>query len=65
MEPPCVLVVEVLFLTDDKCDLHLQEHPIVDKQLHFDYVRSFGHGIHDLVGIGLGFLGTLSFYISS
>ena len=59
MEPPFVLVVEVfLFLTDYKCDLHLQEHPIVDKLLHLDCVQSFGHGIHDLVKNGHGFLGT-------
>ena len=32
MEPPCVLVVNVFFfLINDKCDLHLQEHPIVAK----------------------------------
>ena len=55
----------ILVLTNDKCDLRLQEHPIVDKLLHLNYVQSFGHGIHDLVRIGHGFLGTLSFCISS
>ena len=43
-------------------DLHQQEHPIVDKDLHLDYVQSFGHGIHDLVRIGHGSLGTFSFF---
>ena len=51
-------------LTNDECDLHLQEHPIVDK-LHLDDVLSFEYGIHDLVRIGHGFLGTFSFCISS
>ena len=46
-------------------DLHLQEHPIVDKLLHLDYVQSFGHGIHDLARICLGFLGNPSVCISS
>ena len=61
----CSCIRSILFLTDDKCDLHLQEHPIVDKLLHLDYVQSFGHGILDLVGIDHGFLGTVSFCISS
>ena len=51
----------ILILTDDKCDLHLQEHPIVDKLLHLDCFQSFGHGIHDLVRIGHRFLGTFFF----
>ena len=38
--------------------------PIVDKLLHLDDVQSFEYGIHDLVGIGHEFLGTLSFGIS-
>ena len=59
--PICSCNRSILFLTDDKCDLHLQEHPIVDKLLHLDYVQSFGHGIHDLVKIGHGFLGTFFF----
>ena len=62
MEPPFVLVVEsILFLTDNKCDHHLQEHPIVDKLLHLDCVQSFVHGKHDLIRIGHEFLGTFSF----
>ena len=61
----CSCSRSILFLTDEKCDLHLQEHPIVDKLLHLDYVQSFGHGIHDLVRIDHGFLGTFSFCISS
>ena len=60
----CPCCRSILFLTDDRCDLHLQEHPIVDK-LHLDYVQSFGYGIHDLVGIDHGFLGTVYFCISS
>ena len=58
MEPPFILVVTYSLLTDDKCDLHLQEHPVVDKLLHLGCVQSLGHGIHDLVRIGHGFLGT-------
>ena len=54
-------MVGFLFLTSDKCDLHLQEHPSVDKLLHLDYVQSFGHGIHALVRFGHGFLGTFFF----
>ena len=66
MEPPFVLVTEViLFLTDDMCDHHQQEHPIVDKLLHLDCFQSFGHRKHDLTRIDHGFLGTFSFYISS
>ena len=34
-------------------------------RLHLDYVLSFGLGIHDLVRIDHGFLGTFSFFISS
>ena len=30
----------ILFLTNGKYDLHLQEHPIIDKLLYLDYVRS-------------------------
>ena len=40
----CSCSRSILFLTSDKCDLHLQEHPIVDKLLHLGYVQSFGHG---------------------
>ena len=66
MTPPFVLVVKVfLVLSNGECDLHLQEHPIVDKLLHLDDVQSFEYGTHDLVGIGHGFLGTVSFCISS
>ena len=61
----CSCSRSILFLTSDKCDLHLHEHPIVGKLLHLDYVQSFGHGIHDLVRIGHGFHGTFSFCISS
>ena len=51
--------------TNDKCDLHLQEHPIVDKLLHLNDVQSVEYGTHDLVGFGHGFLGTFSSCISS
>ena len=51
-------------LSNGECDLHPQEHPIVDKDLHLDDVESFEYAIHDLVGIGHGFLGNLSFCIS-
>ena len=63
MKPPFVLVVEVLLFCQMECDLHPQEHPIVDKLLHLDDVQSFEYGIHDLVGIGHEFLGTVSFCI--
>ena len=52
-------------MTDDKFDLHLQEHPIVVKLLHLDCFQSLVHGKHDLIRIGHEFLGTSSFYISS
>ena len=51
--------------SNGECDLHPQEHPIVDKLLHLDDFQSFEYGILDLVGIGHGFLGTVSFCISS
>ena len=50
--------------SDDECDLHPQEHPIVDKDLRLDDFQSFEHGILNLVGIGHGFLGNPSFCIS-
>ena len=63
MKPPFVLVVEIfLFLSNGECGLHPQEHPIVDKVLHLDDVQSFEYGIHNLVGIGHGFLETVSFF---
>ena len=52
-------------LSNGECDLHPQEHPVVDKDLRLDDVQSFEYGIRDLVGIGHGFLGTFSFCISS
>ena len=52
-------------LSNGECGLHPQEHPIVDKGLHLDDFQSFEYGVLDLVGIGHGFLGTLSFGISS
>ena len=54
-------VSEPDILRGDKCDLHLQEHPIFDKLLHLDCFQSFVHGKHDLVRIGHGFLGTFFF----
>ena len=55
----------ILVLSNGECDLHPQEHPIVDKLLHLDVVQSFEYGFLDLVGIGHEFLGTGSFFISS
>ena len=52
-------------LSNGECDLHQQEHPIVDKDLRLDDIQSFEYGILDLVTIGHGFLGNLSFCISS
>ena len=58
MKPSFALIVEVFLCGQHgECDLHPQEHPIVDKLPHLDLVQSFGHGIHDLVRIGHGFLG--------
>ena len=48
-------------LSNGECDLHPQEHPIVDKDLRLDDFQSFEYGILDLAGIGHGFLGNLSF----
>ena len=59
MEPPLVLV-----LTCDKCDLHLQEHPMLGKLLTLDCFQSFVNGKYDLVRIGHVFLGSPSFCIS-
>ena len=61
----CSYSGSILVLSNGECDLYPQEHPIVDKGLRLDYVQSFRHGIHDLVRIGHGFLGTFSFCISS
>ena len=55
----------ILVLSNGECGLHLQEHPIVDKVHHLDDVQSFEYGTHYLVGIGHGFLGIVSFCISS
>ena len=52
-------------LSNGECDLHPQEHPIVDKDLRLDDFQSFEYGILDLVGIDHGFLGNLSFSIPS
>ena len=49
-------------LSNGECDLHPQEHPIIDKDLRLDCVQSFEYGILDLVGIGHGFLGNLFFF---
>ena len=66
MKPPFTLIVEVfLVLSHGECDLHQQEHPIVDKDLRLDDFQSFEYGIHDLVGIGHEILGTVSFCIFS
>ena len=59
----CSCSRSILVLSNDECHLHPQEHPIVDKLLHLVYVQSFGHGIHDLVIIGHGFLGTFLFAV--
>ena len=48
-------------LSNGECDLHPQEHPIVDKLLRLDDVQSFEYGILDLVGIGHGFFGISPF----
>ena len=61
----CSCSRSILVLSNGECDLHLQEHSIVDKLLHLDDAQSFEHGIHDLVGIGRGFCGTVSYRISS
>ena len=47
--------------SNGECDLHPQEHPIVDKDLRLDDFQSFDDGILDLVGIGHEFLGNPSF----
>ena len=50
-------------LSNGECDLHPQEHPIVDKDLRLDDFQPFEYGILDLVGIGHGSL-EISFCIS-
>ena len=57
----CSYSVSIFALSDGECDLHPQEHPIVDKVLHLDDFQSFEYGMFDRVGIDHGFLGTLSF----
>ena len=52
-------------LSKGEVDLHPQGHPIVDKGLRLDDFQSFEYGMFDRVGIGHGFLGNLSFCISS
>ena len=59
----CSCSQSILLLTYDRCDLHLQERPIVDKLLHLDCFQSFAHGRHDLARIGHGFLGSPSLCI--
>ena len=61
----CSCSESILVLSNGECDLHPQEHPIVDKLLHLYDFQSFEYGILDLVGIDHGFLGTVSFCISS
>ena len=39
----------ILVLSNGECDLHPQEHPIVDKDLRLDDFQSFEYGILDLV----------------
>ena len=53
----CSCSWSILLGTYDKCDLHLQEHPMHVKLPHLDCFQSFVHGKHDLVRIGRGFLG--------
>ena len=36
-------------LSNGECDLHPQEHPIVDKDLRLDDFQSFDYGILNLV----------------
>ena len=60
----CAESGSILVLSNGECDLHPQEHPIVDKLLHLGDVQSFEYGILDLVGIGHEFQGTVSFGIS-
>ena len=38
-----------LVRSNGECDLHPQEHPIVDKDLRPDDFQSFDYGIFDLV----------------
>ena len=61
----CSYSGDILELSNGECDLHPQEHPIVDKLLHLDDSQSFEYGILDLVGNGRGFLGKPSYCISS
>ena len=61
----CFCSGNILVLSNGECDLHPQEHPIVDKLLHLDDFQSFEYGILDRVGIGHGFLGPVSFCNSS
>ena len=61
-EPPFVLVVEVFLFCQMVSVIFIRKSiPSVDKLLHLDDVQSFEFGIHDLVGIGHEFLGTVSF----
>ena len=39
----------ILVRSNGECDLHPQEHPIVDKDLRLDDFQSFDYGILDLV----------------
>ena len=38
----CSCSRSIPFLANDECDLHLQEHPIVDKLLHLDLFNHSG-----------------------
>ena len=50
--------------SNGECDLHPQEHPIVDKDLRLDDFQSFDYGILGLERIGHGFFNNPSFCIS-
>ena len=60
----CSYSESILVLSNGECDLHPQEHPIVDQDLRLDDFQSFEYGILDLVGIGHGLLGNLFFFFA-
>ena len=66
MEPPFVLVVDIFLYCQMVSVIFIRKSIPSSTNFFISMIfESFGHGILDLVGIGHGFLETVSFCISS
>ena len=61
----CSDSVSISVLSTGEFDLQSKEHPIVDQVPHLGDFQPFEYGVFDREGNDHGFLGTLSFGISS